>query len=144
MDFDPQIFNCPICTGGNISKWKNKFEGGVCFQIYICADCSGGFLNPRPTDDTLSEIYAQSGHGINEPVSCDAVLQAEKEFPNSIVDARRIVSTCGGLIENAENSADRLTKGPLQAIGYWLWIWVLLPVRHQGGLCRGLHKSGRL
>jgi len=55
-------------------------------------------LNPRPTSEQLQSIYQFSGHGLKEAISLEQVLQAEREYPNSTVDAKRLVTVAVNLM----------------------------------------------
>jgi 2-polyprenyl-3-methyl-5-hydroxy-6-metoxy-1,4-benzoquinol methylase len=101
VQFEEFLIRCPICSSSKIFFWKHKTCGSTKHSIYICKKCSGGFLNPRPSDDALRKIYNISGHGLTEKITCNDVLEREKEFPNSIIDAKRIVLTSKSLYQNA-------------------------------------------
>lgn len=110
MQFEEPLTRCPICYSSEIFLWKCKTCGSTKHSIYICKKCSGGFLNPRPSDDTLRKIYNISGHGLTEKITCNEVLEREKEFPNSTIDAERIVLISKFLCQSAsQNQSSELS-----------------------------------
>ncbi|MBC2710768.1 MAG: methyltransferase domain-containing protein [Desulfosarcina sp.] len=92
IQFDHPLTHCPICGSSAICLWKRKLNDSTEYSIFTCNDCTGGFLNPRPSNETLERIYSLSGHGLSQEVTCDDILNQEEEFPNSSVDAERMIS----------------------------------------------------
>jgi hypothetical protein len=92
-----EFASCVACDSPSISNWKTKafaYSGGGgerVWQIDRCADCRSGFLNPPPTVELLRSIYSKSGHGLRAPISASDVLEAERRWPNSSLDAERMV-----------------------------------------------------
>jgi hypothetical protein len=92
-----EFASCVACDSAAIASWKTKtfaYSGGDhehVWQIDRCADCGSGFLNPPPTAELLKSIYSKSGHGLSAPISASDVLEAEKRWPNSSLDAERMV-----------------------------------------------------
>jgi 2-polyprenyl-3-methyl-5-hydroxy-6-metoxy-1,4-benzoquinol methylase len=89
---------CPVC-GGGVVLWRAKITAAGHFQIDRCGSCGYAFVNPRPSLEYLMHFYGSSGHHIGgEPSEVPAttakeVLQREAQYPNSTLDARRIVRT---------------------------------------------------
>lgn len=108
IQFEEPLTHCPICASRDISFWKSKKRGLTDYLIYTCKNCTGGFLNPRLSDDELRKIYNISGHGLTRKISCNEVLEIEKEFPNSTIDAERMVLISKFLCQSASqnNSSD--------------------------------------
>lgn len=108
MQFEEPLTRCPICASSEIFFWKYKTYSSTKYSIYICKKCSGGFMNPRLSDDALRKIYNISGHGLTQKITCNEVLEREKEFPNSTIDAERIVLISKFLCQSASqnNSSD--------------------------------------
>jgi len=94
---DPARTHCIACGSTSIRYWRSKSYAyssrrhETSFHIYRCRDCGSGFLNPPPSDALLEQIYAYSGHGLQTPVSSRDILDRERDFPNSTLDADRIV-----------------------------------------------------
>lgn len=67
----------------------------------LCKACGYCFVNPRPSLDFLMEYYSTFGHGDSEsnkqPPTLEVVLEKERAFPNSTVDAKRMVKTIAAL-----------------------------------------------
>jgi SAM-dependent methyltransferase len=62
-------------------------------------------MNPPPTAAALSDLYARSGHGLDQPAELSDLLEAERNFPNSTADASRIIATANRLDESGTNRA---------------------------------------
>jgi 2-polyprenyl-3-methyl-5-hydroxy-6-metoxy-1,4-benzoquinol methylase len=64
-------------------------------------------VNPRPTLEALRKYYAASGHGADPArTSVDAVLAREVEYPNSTLDAKRIVNVSRTLRPGIRSALD--------------------------------------
>lgn len=96
--FMDKLYRCPLCDSEKISFWLNKSKNGIQFDIYKCKECASGFMNPQPTEEYLSLIYATSGKGLLQPLSFEQVMEAEVEYPNATVDAKRLISLAQKLI----------------------------------------------
>jgi SAM-dependent methyltransferase len=93
---------CVACGDSSmINLWaKKRSSDGNIFNIFRCSSCGSGFLNPRPTSAYLEGIYAFSGHGLKEPLPLNQVLENEREYPNSRVDAKRMIFKAGKMLKN--------------------------------------------
>lgn len=88
---------CPICSS-SIFKWKIKETETENYPIDRCSLCGFAFVNPRPSIQFLMNYYSSYGHGhgvhdAEENATIDSVVEAEKQFPNSCIDAKRIIRT---------------------------------------------------
>ncbi|MBF0307165.1 MAG: class I SAM-dependent methyltransferase [Alphaproteobacteria bacterium] len=86
---------CPVCRSA-IRPWRVKTTGDQAFAIDRCGTCGYAFVNPRPGLDVLTRHYARLGHG-REATDARSVLERERTFPNSTVDAARMLATIGAL-----------------------------------------------
>jgi 2-polyprenyl-3-methyl-5-hydroxy-6-metoxy-1,4-benzoquinol methylase len=108
--YGPKFEACVACGSSSIARWATKSfaytQGNDAqpFEIDRCHSCGTGFLNPPPSSDYLSAIYAFSGHGLTAPVTLESVLADEREFPNATLDAERLVRI-GGEFSRAETRA---------------------------------------
>lgn len=94
--------NCPICNS-DIKRWIiKKTESGL-FDIDSCNSCGFAFVNPRPDLDFLMKFYSVEGHGKNknEITTLSAILEQEKKYPNSTVDAKRMMTIILKLLNNS-------------------------------------------
>jgi len=98
-----KILSCPACGSSVKKPWLRKEVAGVRFNLDKCSACGTGYVNPQPSADFLKSIYACIGHGSKSLTSLDQVMASEVEFPNSTVDAQRLVDYAKKLL------------GPLQA-----------------------------
>ncbi len=86
------LASCPAC-GSTVQKpWLSQEIAGVTFNLDKCGACGTGYVNPQPSPESLQSFYASCGHGSKSLTSFAAVMASEVEFPNSTVDARRLVS----------------------------------------------------
>lgn len=84
---------CPACSS-SIHCWRNKRVGDIEYRIEKCTSCGYAFVNPRPTLKFLIDYYLNTGHGQKDKCKLvDDVLNSEKQYPNSTIDAQRIIKT---------------------------------------------------
>lgn len=62
-----ESIDCPICSSKNHTLWRtvsDRFDAipGKKFSIVSCDDCGFRFLNPRPTEDSISIFYESEGY----------------------------------------------------------------------------------
>jgi SAM-dependent methyltransferase len=86
------IYSCPACGSSVHQPWLSKEIDGVNFHLDRCCVCGTGYVNPPPSAASLKSLYARIGHGSKSLTSFEAVVASEVEFPNSTVDARRMVT----------------------------------------------------
>lgn len=96
---------CPVCHGPQ-SKWRTKTISKVAYNIDRCKLCNYAFVNPRPSFDFLMNYYSLSGHanGNSDSIlqSVNALITQEERYPNSCLDARRILSVVKSLEHNKQ------------------------------------------
>lgn len=78
---------CPVCDH-KLYEWT--IVSG--YPIHRCRSCGFALVNPRPTAEELRRYYSATGHGKRAAKSLEDVIERERRFPNSTVDARRIIS----------------------------------------------------
>lgn len=89
---------CPVCAG-SARPWRVKLDNDVAYRIERCRSCGFGFVNPRPTLRFLMRYYDQFGHSEHRQLTClDEVLAQERAFPNSTLDATRLLGTADRLL----------------------------------------------
>lgn len=92
------LHGCPACEG-QVSLWRTKRVDGVEYRIDKCRSSGFAFVNPRPSLDFLMDYYSTHGHlEGNQHTSIEQALAAEKLFPNSTLDAARLVGTADRLL----------------------------------------------
>jgi SAM-dependent methyltransferase len=89
---------CPACGSPVKKPWLSQELAGVNFTLDKCCACGTGYVNPQPSLESLQSFYASCGHGSKSLTSCAAVMASEVEFPNSTVDAQRLVTYAKGLL----------------------------------------------
>jgi 2-polyprenyl-3-methyl-5-hydroxy-6-metoxy-1,4-benzoquinol methylase len=108
MSADANLSMCPICDGFAFA-WRTKATEHGRFDIHKCRCCGYAFVNPRPTFSYLMDFYSSSGHShtaCHTPiVSAADALASEARFPNSTLDATRIVRTMTELL--GDNFSER-------------------------------------
>ncbi|MGA9755093.1 MAG: methyltransferase domain-containing protein [Desulfobaccales bacterium] len=90
--FAQDSFPCPACGSAIIKPWISKEIAGVIFHLDKCCACGTGYVNPPPSMAYIKSIYSVTGHGSKSLTSFDEVMASESEFPNSTVDAKRMVT----------------------------------------------------
>jgi SAM-dependent methyltransferase len=96
MDLAKLVVNnldsCPACGSSVRQPWLSKEVAGLKFDLDKCCTCGTAYVNPQPSAESLKAIYSCFGHGSKSLTSFDQVMASEAEFPNSTVDAQRMVS----------------------------------------------------
>jgi 2-polyprenyl-3-methyl-5-hydroxy-6-metoxy-1,4-benzoquinol methylase len=104
--------NCIACGSNKIVFWGSKERNEIMFRIDRCKNCGTGFMNPRPSFEYLiSEIYSTSGHGLEAPIALNAVLEAEREYPNATRDAKTLIGVALNYLPPAYGSRKALDIG---------------------------------
>lgn len=98
-DIQPQYTGCPVC-GFKTKPWRSKKSQGVIYKIEKCTGCGYAFVNPRPTEDEICCYYKSERHGNGTIVNLSSVLEREKTYPNSTVDAKRIFNTIQKIMDS--------------------------------------------
>ena len=83
---------CPVCSS-TTKSWRTKSTPYGKFNIVRCNRCDFAFVNPRPTQEFITNYYSDFGHSELMPKSLNEVLRREHEFPDSTVDAKRMIKT---------------------------------------------------
>ncbi len=102
--FETRYQKCPICYSG-IKLWRKKMgDDGQDYTIDVCTQCEYGFVNPRPTMDFLMNYYAKLGTSNNvsesNSISLAMILKNEQEYPNSTIDAKRMIDTINKIMDS--------------------------------------------
>lgn len=84
-------YSCAICKG-KTALWRIKNN----YYIYKCNNCGHGQVLPVLSIDEIRHIYAVSGHDSSnverEEITLQTLLEKEKTYPNSTLDAERFVT----------------------------------------------------
>jgi len=100
-----QYESCPVC-GSDFKPWRSKKVGDETYRMDHCQGCGYCFVNPRPTLEFLMDYYSTFGHGDSDankqPPTLQAVQEKERVFPNSTLDAKRMVQTITKLTSGAK------------------------------------------
>jgi SAM-dependent methyltransferase len=112
---DTRLSECPVCAGETAS-WRTKATSLGVFPIDTCSDCGFGFVNPRPSSAYLMSFYSISGHARGDPSEAPAttledILEAESRFPDSTLDASRIVRTTAYILADKTKTYRLLDVG---------------------------------
>lgn len=109
-----KYINCPICNN-DIKRWITKKTEDVAYDIDLCNSCGFAFVNPRPNLDFLMNFYSLKGHGQpqNEVTTLTSILEQEKKFPNSTIDAKRMITT----VRKFLNKSDETNRYKLLDVG---------------------------
>lgn len=106
MQSDPEQTRydaCPVCSGA-IKPWRVKKAGSDQYALDLCASCGYCFVNPRPSLSFLTEFYCSSGRDRAEKAAdvadAQSVVARERRYPNSTLDARRLIRTIKSLLQD--------------------------------------------
>jgi SAM-dependent methyltransferase len=88
---------CPACLESALKNWFEKPAGFVSYPILRCRSCGGAFVVPRPSQETLTAFYGE--HYRREAQESPEegyrkALEQEAAYPNSTLDAARMVGFC--------------------------------------------------
>ena len=101
---------CIVC-GSAVLRWRSRHTPVGTFAIDRCRACGFAFVNPRPSLDFLMQFYETSGHRRDAPdagTSLESALRSERDFPNSTIDARRMMNTIRALLPARDGSRPAL------------------------------------
>lgn len=101
---------CPICEASSIALKFNGFTNrdptdGQVWPVFECHECSHGFVNPQPDNETLTEYYCSSYEAYDENHGAqgdDAAVIAEAKRTGTfrhipIPNGKRVLDFgCGG------------------------------------------------
>ena len=94
---------CPICSS-SIKEWRVKSVETKKYKLDLCNSCGYVFVNPRPSLSFLMDYYSvfgcENNSNRNEVPNLKSVLTEEQNFPNSTVDAIRLIKTIQSLTKN--------------------------------------------
>lgn len=94
---------CPVCSGA-IAPWRVKKVGSDQYALDLCASCGYCFVNPRPSLSFLTEFYSSPGGKRVEKAAdvadAQSVAAQERRYPNSTIDARRLIRTIKSLLQD--------------------------------------------
>lgn len=107
--------SCPVCAS-RCKKWRKISATTGVYSIVRCISCGYAFVHNRPTYEYLKEYYSTEGHNAgvpcrNEKAILATVLNNELDFPNSTVDAKRIVKTVSSIRGDKRDSKTFLDIG---------------------------------
>jgi len=101
---------CPVCDG-SFKIWRTKVVMEEKYNIDRCKTCGYAFVNPRPSLDFLMNFYSSFGHshdgGANLIEDIEAVIARECRYPNSSLDARRMISVINSLLRNKNTESKK-------------------------------------
>lgn len=93
-----QLHACPVCSSTRIAPWRVRVVSNASWKIDRCVECGFAFVNPRPGLDFLMKYYSEHGktglvNRLGRQLTLKEIIDREESFPNSTIDARRIIST---------------------------------------------------
>lgn len=96
------FINCTFCNLKTSKFWFNHISTNPTdriFSIFMCSSCGGAFVNPAPSKDFLLNFYKSDQNSMENNLSnqtdkdkLQVILNEEKEFPNSTLDAKKIIN----------------------------------------------------
>lgn len=99
---------CPVCSSSSTKSWRVKDVVNNIFNLDLCSSCGYSFVNPRPSLNFLMDYYSAFGHAhddiSNTTPDYHSVLRKEENYPNSTIDAKRLIKTISNLtVTNSNN-----------------------------------------
>jgi len=96
-----------VCSS-QIKMWRVKNVGNENYKLDLCESCGYSFVNPRPSLSFLKHYYTLFGHGHDligkEAPNLTSILADEHNYPNSTLDAVRLIKTIKVLANNVCNN----------------------------------------
>jgi SAM-dependent methyltransferase len=93
--------SCPACLSQRLHLWFEKVMPAGPYRVYRCKACGSAFVLPRPGDAELEQFYRTKSYGPNgghRPEDrVTAITEREARYPNTTLDAVRMVSQCAEL-----------------------------------------------
>jgi len=96
-----EYINCPFCNFKKNKYWYTYGEldsDRNSYPIYKCISCKSASVIPTPTKEFLENFYKSEQNSMEKNINeesvkqkLDEIILQEKEFPNSTIDARRII-----------------------------------------------------
>ena len=100
---------CPACLNDNAPVWASK--GG--YEIRRCMDCGFGFVEPMPSIEELTALYAEKSYREREDaiLAPGELIERERLFPNAVLDARRMIRRAMEMMEASGGAKHLLDVG---------------------------------
>ena len=96
------FISCTFCNLKTLKFWFNHISvnsSNKIFPIFKCSSCKGAVVNPTPSNDFLEKFYKSDQNSMEQNIpnqtdedTLQFILNEEKEFPNSTVDAKKIIN----------------------------------------------------
>lgn len=80
-----------LCCSLEAIHWNSVSNDYGDFAIVRCGSCHSGFVHPRPSLASIEAFYEKRGRS-ERSSSAAEIAEAENRYPNTSIDARRIVS----------------------------------------------------
>jgi len=95
MTIQNQNYICPACNSQCITPWsKNVTKHGE-YPICCCSDCKSAFVFPRPSTSAIVAFYQEEQYKkaatLNAFAHLEKLLKSEVKYPNSTLDAARMI-----------------------------------------------------
>jgi len=86
---------CPACSSERVTYWFTKITNQQKYPICRCSDCKGAFVLPRPSNSQITTFYQdeyyRKSDTLNASEQLAKLLKSEAEYPNSMLDAARMI-----------------------------------------------------
>lgn len=96
------FISCTFCNLKTLKFWFNHISvnsSNKIFPIFKCSSCKGAVVNPTPSNDFLEKFYKSDQNSMEQNIpnqtdedTLQFILNEEKEFPNSTIDAKKIIN----------------------------------------------------
>ncbi len=89
---------CPVCRDGSCNYWFTRKTPFGRFDLNRCSKCRSAFVYPRPDRLAIESFYNDHSYRRDDNQSTEERLaqlnESEKTYPNSTLDAERMISHC--------------------------------------------------
>jgi SAM-dependent methyltransferase len=84
--------NCIFCKNIQVSYYFTKRNEHGEFPVFRCDSCKSAFIWPRPDHSEMRDFYINASN--SNPSYEESVSSDLNYYPNSIIDAKRIIAVC--------------------------------------------------
>ena len=95
------IENKCICCSEKSSFYLEKKNEHGNFSIFRCKNCKSGFVHPYPDEEQLTNYYENDKY---RNTSVNEIIEQENIFPNTTLDAERIIYNFNKFKNSSQNN----------------------------------------
>ncbi len=89
---------CPACQSPAVRDWFIKSNSDGKYKLCYCKQCGTAFVNPRPAIKQIEAFYNANSYRAKATQTAqerlEKIMEEERAYPNSTLDAVRLVENC--------------------------------------------------